>query len=129
MLSVRELPVDPNSEPTTSKVSAWPHLQDLYVTEVDSEVLLLIGVDTSKAFWVMGERHANAGKPYAVTSTLGWSLVGLRAGVHDASENLEESAIAINFLSSSKQDLLDSQIQFLWHLDQVPTCNYNISLS
>ena len=57
VLSIRELPVDPNSALTTSEVSAWPHLQDLHLPEVDGEVLLLIGVDTPEAFWVMEERR------------------------------------------------------------------------
>ena len=129
MLSIRELPVDPNPALTTSEASAWPHLQDLHPPEVDGEVLLLIGVDTPEAFWVMEERRGNAGEPYAVKSTLGWSLVGPRALVNNVSESLDEPTIKINFLSASRQDLLDSQIHFLWRLDQVPTCDHNISLS
>ena len=39
--------------------------------------------------------------------------MGSRARVHDASENLGESTIAINFLRTSRQDFLDSQIQLL----------------
>ena len=75
------------------------------------------------------ERHGNAGEPYAVKSTLGWSLVGPRALVNNVSESLGEPTIKINFLCASRQDLLDSQIQFLWRLNQVPTCDHNISLS
>ena len=129
MLSIREVPVDPNPALTILEVSAWPHLQDLHFPEVDGEVLLLIGVDTPEAFWVMEERRGNAGEPYAVKSTLGWSLVGPRALVNNASESLREPTIKINFLSASRQDLLDSQIHFLWRLNQVPTCDHNISLS
>ena len=77
----------------------------------------------------MEERRGNAGEPYAVKSTLGWSLVGPRALVNNVSESLGEPTIKINFLSASRQDLLDSQIHFLWRLDQVPTCDHNISLS
>ena len=39
--------------------------------------------------------------------------MGPRARIHDASENLGESTIAINFLRTSRQDLLGSQIQLL----------------
>ena len=39
------------------------------------------------------------------------------------------STIAINFVSASRQSLLNSQIQSLWRLDQVPTCDHNVSLS
>ena len=129
VLSIRELAVDPNPALTTSEVSAWPHLQDLYLPEVDGEVLLLIGVDTPEVFWVMEEHRGNAGEPYAVKYSLGWSLVGPTALVNNASESLGELTININFLSASRQDLLDSQIHFLWRLYQVLTCDHNISLS
>ena len=52
--------------------------------------------------------------------------MGPRARVHDASEDLDESTIAIDFLSASRQDLLDSEIQFLRRLYQVSTCDHKI---
>ena len=56
----------------------------------------------------MEEHRGNAEELYAVGSTLGWSLLGSRVRVRDASENLGESTIAITFLSASRQDLLNS---------------------
>ena len=129
MLSLCKLGVNLNPVLITSEISAWSHLQDLHLPEVNGEVLLSLDVDTPMAFWVMDERRGNAREPYEFRSTLGWSLVRPRARVHDASDNIGEFTIAIDFLSASRQDLLDSQIEFLWRLDQVPTCDHNFSLS
>ena len=106
MLSDHKLPVDPNSALTTSVVFAWPYLQGLHLPEVAGEVLLLISVDTTEAIWATKESRIDAGKPYAIGSTLEWFLVGLRARVYDASKNLGECTVAINFLSASRKKLV-----------------------
>ena len=56
---------------TKKDLIKWPHLQNLTVPKLDSEVMLLIGVNTAEAFWVIEERRGNVGHPYAVRTTLG----------------------------------------------------------
>ena len=96
-----------------------------YLPAAHEEVLLLIGLDTPEAFWVKEERRGNAKEPYAVRGVLGWSVVGPRT---TAQGNLSEGddSISVNFLNTS-DDLLDSQIQCLWRLDEVPKCNDNVT--
>ena len=125
VLSVDQLPVVPNLALTRHEFEAWPHLQDLDLPAAHGEVLLLIGLDTPEAFWVKEERRGSAKKPYAVRGVLGWSVVGPRT---TAQGNLSEGddSISVNFLNTSDH-LLDSQIQCLWRLDDVPKCNDNVT--
>ena len=125
VLSVDQLLVVPNPALTHHEFEAWPHLQDLDLPAAHGEVLLLIGLDTPEAFWVKEERRGSAKEPYAVRGVLGWSVVGPRT---TAQGNLSEGddSISVNFLNTS-DDLLDSQIQCLWRLDEVPKCNDNVT--
>ena len=86
---------------------------------------MLIGLDTPEAFWVKEERRGSAKEPYAVRGVLGWSVVGPRT---TAQGNLSEGddSISVNFLNTS-DDLLDSQIQCLRRLDEVPKCSDNVT--
>ena len=115
----------PNPALTRHEFEAWPHLQNLDLPAAHGEVLLLIGLDTPEAFWVKEERRGSAKEPYAVRGVLGWSVVGPRT---TAQGNLSEGddSISVNFLNTS-DDLLDSQIQCLWRLDDVPKCNDNVT--
>ena len=125
VLSVDQLPVVPNPALTSHEFEAWPHLQDLDLPAAHGEVLLLIGLDTPEAFWVKEERRGSAKEPYAVRGVLGWSVVGPRT---TAQGNLSEGddSISVNFLNTS-DDLLDSQIQCLRRLDEVPKCSDNVT--
>ena len=71
VISVCKFPVDSNPALTISEISAWSHLQDLHLPEVDGEVLMSKGVDKPEALWVMDERHGNAEELHAVRSILG----------------------------------------------------------
>ena len=71
VLSVGELPVKPNPVLTKKDLIKWPHLQNLTVPKLNGEVMLLIGVNTPEAFWVIEERRGNVGNPYTVRTTLG----------------------------------------------------------
>ena len=120
VLSVKRLPALRNQPLTKDELRAWPHLLDLDLHEIAGEVLFLIGVDAPEAFWVVEERRGNCGEPYAVRTTLGWSLMGPKSidGGDFTSTGLGES-VSINFVST--EDHLESQIERLWQLDIVPS--------
>ena len=81
--------------------------------------MLLIGVNTSEAFWVIEERRGNVGNPYAVRTTLGWSLVGPKSEYNDGESSSFCENVGVNFVTSSKAELLEQQIECLWRLDNV----------
>ena len=128
VLSVGELPVKPNPILTRSELQSWPHLHSLSLPELRGDVMLLIGVNTPEAFWVMEERRGNADEPHAVRTTLGWSLLGPRRENSKClwSESCQE--VAINYVKVSDA-LLTKQIDCLWRVDDVPSYRRDISLS
>ena len=76
------------------------------------EVLLLIALNAPEAFWVAEERRGVTDQPYAVRTTLGWSIVGQKfiGG--------QESSVSVNFVSTSEL-LINSQTECLWRLLQL----------
>ena len=120
VLSVKRLPAQRNQPLTKDELQAWPQLRDLDLPEIAGEVLLLIGVDAPEAFWVAEERRGNRGEPYAVQTTLGWSLMGPRSidGGNFASMGFGDS-VSINFVST--EDHLESQIERLGQLGIEPS--------
>ena len=109
----------PNPALTKKNLIKWPHLQNLTVPELNGEVMLLIGVNTPKAFWVIDERRGNVGNLYAVRTTLGWSLVGPKSEYNDGKSSSFCENVGVNFVTSSKAELLEQQIECLWRLDNV----------
>ena len=123
VLSVDRLPVSPNPSLSTDELKAWPHLQNISFPVVQGEVLLLIGLNAPEAFWVAEERRGATDQPYAVRTTLGWSIVGPKFIGN------QESSVSVNFVSTSEQ-LINSQIECLWRLDRVPSRqSYDTSMS
>ena len=123
VLSVDRLPVSPNPSLSSDELKAWPHLQNISFPVVQGEVLLLIGLNAPEAFWVAEERRGATDQPYAVRTTLGWSIVGPKFIGN------QESSVSVNFVSTSEQ-LINSQIECLWRLDRVPSRqSYDTSMS
>ena len=123
VLSVDRLPVSPNPSLSSDELKAWPHLPNVSFPVVQGEVLLLIGLNAPEAFWVAEERRGATAQPYAVRTTLGWSIVGPKFIGN------QESSVSVNFVSTSEQ-LINSQIECLWRLDSVPSRqSYDTSMS
>ena len=110
---VESLPIYPNPPVTEEELQEWPHLKGINIpTTENEEVMLLIGVDHSEAFWTLDERHGEKSQPYAIKTVLGWSLIG-------CDTRNESKSFNINFIRKSDQ-LLQEQVECLWKLDQVP---------
>ena len=76
VLSVDNLPTNPNPPLSRSELEAWPHLKNLELPQVDGAVTVWIGVDVPEAFWIAEERRGGSKEPYAVRSKLGWAIIG-----------------------------------------------------
>jgi len=114
VLSIGELPVKSNPVLSKKGLDVWPYLQNLPLPEINGDVLLLIGVNDNApeefGVPVMEERRGNIGDPYAVRTTLGWSLIGPRP---EECNSLLCQNVGVNFISATKSELLDQQIECL----------------
>ena len=113
VFSVKSLPIKPNKVLTADEVNAWPHLQGLYLPKFPTSVGLLIGVDNPEFFWTLEERRGEPGKPFAVRTRLGWSLLGATA------KSERRKSAQINFMCRSDPVQL-KQIERLWKMDLIP---------
>ena len=128
VLTVGELPIKPNPPLSSEELSLWPHLRDLSMPEQQGDVMLLIGVDAPEAFWMLEERRGNTGEPFAVRTTLGWSLVGPRCDNSGERGMTVGHNAFVNFVSSGNS--LNQQIELLWRLDSVsPGGKREVSMS
>ena len=78
MLSVDSLPVSANPCLSAVDFNRWPHLKEIPLSHLHSDVTISIGVNVPKAFWVREERRGLNDEPYALCIVLGWPLVDPR---------------------------------------------------
>ncbi|XP_068689567.1 uncharacterized protein, partial [Montipora foliosa] len=111
--SVERIPVSEKSIPVPDDLKRWPHLQDLSFPQIDDQtVILLIGGDCPRAFWVLHERKGASDEPYAVKFPLGWTLLG---PVGPTSPHEEFHVNFVRFLNDD--ELLQSQVKMFWLTD------------
>ena len=70
------IPVSRDDIPTSRDMGVWPHLRDLELHDIDSEVCLMIGNNVPEAMEPWDVIHGNAGEPFAVKTKLGWVVNG-----------------------------------------------------
>lgn len=72
MYTKDRMPVSRNHIPTTHDLEGWPHLADITLTDLQTEVGLLIGNNVPDAGAPLEVRRGARGSPYATRSLLGW---------------------------------------------------------
>ena len=112
----RTMPVNKRNIPQQNDINQWPHLKNIHLPELDSEVELLIGSDVPKALEPIDVIRSVGDGPYAVKTMLGWTVNGPLDVKTDA---LEQSEISANRISVVKLDQLWEQ-QFK---TDFPECN------
>jgi len=84
-----EIPVSKNDIPTQEDVDQWPHLDGVFIPQVDAEIGLLISSDVPKALDPVEVKHSQNGGPYATRTHMGWAVNGplgrLRGRSHTSS--------------------------------------------
>ena len=123
VLSVDNLPTNPNPRLSQSDLKAWPHVRNLELPQIDGAVTALIGVDVPEAFWIEEERRGGSKNRYAVRSKLGWAIIGKRY------LNDSETKVDVNFVNTAADQLLERQIECLWTVDNVPLPKRSVPLS
>ena len=71
-----EIPVSKNDIPTQQDVDQWPHLDGVFIPQVDAEIGLLIASDVPKALDPVEVKHSQNGGPYATRTRMGWAVNG-----------------------------------------------------
>ena len=71
-----EIPVSKNDIPTQEDVDQWPHLDGVFIPQVDAEIGLLIASDVPKALDPVEVKHSQNGGPYATRTRMGWAVNG-----------------------------------------------------
>ena len=75
--TVDKLNASSRSIPSEQDARQWPHLQDIKLPSIsEKEVRLIIGTNVPDEFWVLEEKRGNRGEPYAIRTSLGWTLMG-----------------------------------------------------
>ena len=128
--TVDQVNASSHSIPTNHDIRKWPHLQDIELLSIDgSKVELIIGCNVPEAFWVLEEKRGNKGDPYAISSPLGWTLMGPM----DRLEG-ENSHHCVNFtriVNAEKEDVLVQQLERFWKTDNaglIPDCKVSMSI-
>ena len=71
-----EIPVSKNDIPTQEDVDQWPHIDGVFIPQVDAEIGLLIASDVPKALDPVEVNHSPNGGPYATRTRMGWAVNG-----------------------------------------------------
>ncbi len=96
----RTMPVNKGNIPQKNDIHQWPHLRNVHLPQLDSEVELLIGSDVPKALEPIDGRWTYGDGPYTVKTMLGWTVNGPLGGKTDDAQ--EPSAINVNRISVVK---------------------------
>ena len=66
-----EIPVSKEDIPTQEDVDQWPHLDGVFIPQVDAEIGLLIASDVPEALDPVEVKHSQNGGPYATRTWTG----------------------------------------------------------
>lgn len=72
----RGIPVAKESIPTQEFVDQWPYLRQVHLHHIDADIGLLIGCNVPKAMEPWMVINSKGDGPYAVKTTLGWTING-----------------------------------------------------
>ena len=71
-----EIPGSKNDIPTQEDVDQWPHLDGVFIPQVDAEIRLLIAGDVPKALDPIEVKQRQNGGPFATRTCMGWTVNG-----------------------------------------------------
>ncbi|XP_049896027.1 uncharacterized protein LOC126387557 [Epinephelus moara] len=84
----KTMPVHKGNIPHQNDINCWPHLRDVHLPEIDSEIELLIGSDVPKALEPLDVIRSVGDGPYAVKTMLGWTVNGPLGGKNDEAQDI-----------------------------------------
>jgi hypothetical protein len=100
--------------------SVWTHTRDLNLSPIDtSQITVLIGADTKRAFLPLEVREGPDDQPMAIRTPLGWTLMGLAAEIPENYRSNEENP-SVNSIYVDHEDL-QNQVEKFWRTDTFGT--------
>lgn len=100
----QKMPVNRSNIPHQNDLGRWPHLRNVHLPEIDSEVELLIGTNVPKALEPLEVIRSIDNGPYAIKTILGWTVNGPLGG-----DNNELAVATVNRISVVNLDNLWQQ--------------------
>ncbi|KAL4008773.1 hypothetical protein ACER0C_002625 [Sarotherodon galilaeus] len=119
VFSQKAIPADKRNIPLQADVDKWPHLKRVRIPYINAEIGLLIGTNVPRAMEPEEVIHSIDDGPYAVKTSLGWTVNGpLRDGNRRAARS-KIVTIKSNRISVAKlDDLWKQQLRY-----DFPECN------
>lgn len=119
VFSQKAIPADKRNIPLQADVDKWPYLKQVQIPYIDAEIGLLIGTNVPRAMEPEEVIHSIDDGPYAVKTSLGWTVNGpLRDGNRRAARS-KAVTITSNRISVAKlDDLWKQQLKY-----DFPECN------
>lgn len=107
----RKIPVTKDNIPSQEDIDRWSYLKDVKLNRIDSDIGLLIGVNTPKLMEPWRIINSQGNGPYAVRTLLGWVVNGpLNSSPSNATDHHGRPTLTANRISISRiEDLLIQQ--------------------
>ena len=104
--TVDHLPV-PAIIPSSEELQNLPYLQGIEFPKLDNgKVTILIGNDAPDAHWIFEQRRGKGKQPYAVRTSLGWTLIGPMGG--------KTNQANVNFINED-QESISQQLERMYN--------------
>ena len=114
VLAVKGFPVLSGSVANADNLMKWEHLSDVDLPD-DSDVQLLIGQDHPHLLKPLEVRCSDECGPYAVRTSLGWTING---PLHDNEVRSAHLSGVSAFIQADIDSRLDVQVERFWKVDQ-----------
>ena len=109
VLSVDNIPVQPNDNSVMSEVLNLPHLKDVTLNTLpDASVNLLIGANAPEVFCIYSARKGTKVTPCAIETPFGWSLLG------PSFSPSKESNRTVNFVDCKRNHEVAELVEKMW---------------
>ena len=92
--TLKKLPVCKQDVPKVEDFRRWPHLDDIDMHDLQSDVGLMIGSNVPEAIEPWNVLHGRPGDPFAVKTKLGWTVWGL-TGDDCANQNIRFNRVKV----------------------------------
>jgi hypothetical protein len=97
-----DIPVLAGHIPTQDDISAWPHLSDIQLPQIDGDIGLLIGNNIADAYTPLDVRTGPRGSPHATKTRLGWVIWNLHR--RSSNSGLSVNRAHLSFIEQIEDD-------------------------
>lgn len=95
----KSMPLTKNNIPTQEDLKEWPYLSEVHLPQIDSDIDLLIEMNTANVMGPWQVINSQQHGPYAVRTLLGWVINGPLGG---CSKGMDMATVTANRISTCK---------------------------